>query len=126
MKDKVANLSLPKVPRLEDYGLREGDLEKTTYRDMVLSDGVSSVIMVVGTALSIWAFSWWGIGIACIGLGILYLVRRVLNACLNSELDTAREKFKLALETYYSQRHLYDAELDKIDQQQKQKILKEE
>jgi hypothetical protein len=126
MKDKVANFSLPKMPRLEDYGLREGDFEKITYRDMVLSDGVSSVIMVVGTALSIWAFSWWGIGISCIGLGVLYLVRRVLNGCLNSEMDTARENFKLALETYYSQQHLYDAELDNIEQQQKQKILKEQ
>ena len=105
------------MPRVQDYGLEEEDLKKVTARDILLSEGLASLVMVVGTALSIWAYSWWGIALACIGLGVLYAVRRVLNVVLKSKLDASRLTFKAALNEYYINRHLYDAELDEIERQ---------
>ena len=111
------------MPRVQDYGLKEEDLKKVTARDILLSEGLASLVMVVGTALSIWAYSWWGIALACVGLGVLYAVRRVLNVVLKSKLDASRLNFKAALNEYYINRHLYDAEIDEIE---RQKILNEE
>ena len=110
-------MTAPIMPRVQDYGLEEEDLKKVTVRDILLSEGLASLVMVVGTALSIWAYSWWGIALACIGLGVLYAVRRVLNVVLKSKLDASRLTFKAALNEYYINRHLYDAELDEIERQ---------
>ena len=117
MARKNQEVTTPIMPKVQDYGLEEEDLKKVTIRDILLSEGLASVVMVLGTALSIWAYSWWGIGLACIGLGVLYATRRVLSVVLKSELDASRLTFKAALNEYYISRHLYDAELDEIERQ---------
>ena len=123
MARKNQEVTAPIMPKVQDYGLEEEDLKKVTIRDILLSEGLASVVMVLGTALSIWAYSWWGIALACIGLGVLYATRRVLSVVLKSELDASRLTFKAALNEYYINRHLYDAELDEI---QRQKLLDKE
>ena len=110
-------MTAPVIPKVQDYCLTEEDLKKVTARDIFLSEGLASVVMVVGTALSIWAYSWWGIALACIALGVLYATRRVMNVVLKSKLDASRLTFKAALNEYYINRHLYDAELDEIERQ---------
>ena len=117
MISKTRKMTAPVIPKVQDYGLAEEDLKKVTVRDILLSEGLASVVMVVGTALSIWAYSWWGIALACIVLGVLYGTRRVLNVVLKSKLDASRLTFKAALSEYYINRHLYDAELDEIERQ---------
>ena len=117
MARKNQEVTAPIMPKVQDYGLEEEDLKKLTIRDILLSEGLASVVMVLGTALSIWAYSWWGIALACIGLGVLYATRRVLSVVLKSELDASRLTFKAALNEYYISRHLYDAELDEIERQ---------
>ena len=117
MARKNQEVTAPIMPKVQDYGLEEEDLKKVTLRDLLLSEGLASVVMVLGTALSIWAYSWWGIALACIGLGVLYATRRVLSVVLKSELDASRLTFKAALNEYYISRHLYDAELDEIERQ---------
>ena len=117
MARKNQEVTTPIMPKVQDYGLEEEDLKKITIRDILLSEGLASVVMVLGTALSIWAYSWWGIALACIGLGVLYATRRVLSVVLKSELDASRLTFKAALNEYYISRHLYDAELDEIERQ---------
>ena len=119
MARKNQEVTAPIMPKVQDYGLEEEDLKKVTIRDILLSEGLASVVMVLGTALSIWAYSWWGIALACIGLGVLYAVRRVLNVVLKSKLDASRLNFKAALNEYYINRHLYDAELDEIERQKR-------
>ena len=117
MARKNQEVTAPIMPKVQDYGLEEEDLKKVTIRDILLSEGLASVVMVLGTALSIWAYSWWGIALACIGLGVLYATRRVLSVVLKSELDASRLTFKAVLNEYYISRHLYDAELDEIERQ---------
>ena len=117
MARKNQEVTAPIMPKVQDYGLEEEDLKKVTIRDILLSEGLASVVMVLGTALSIWAYSWWGIALACIGLGVLYATRRVLSVVLKRELDASRLTFKAALNEYYISRHLYDAELDEIERQ---------
>ena len=117
MARKNQEVTAPIMPKVQDYGLEEEELKKVTIRDILLSEGLASVVMVLGTALSIWAYSWWGIALACIGLGVLYATRRVLSVVLKSELDASRLTFKAALNEYYISRHLYDAELDEIERQ---------
>ena len=117
MARKNQEVTAPIMPKVQDYGLEEEDLKKVTIRDILLSEGLASVVMVLGTALSIWAYSWWGIALACIGLGVLYATRRFLSVVLKSELDASRLTFKAALNEYYISRHLYDAELDEIERQ---------
>ena len=117
MARKNQEVTAPIMPKVQDYGLEEEDLKKVTIRDILLSEGLASVVMVLGTALTIWAYSWWGIALACIGLGVLYATRRVLSVVLKSELDASRLTFKAALNEYYISRHLYDAELDEIERQ---------
>ena len=117
MARKNQEVTAPIMPKVQDYGLKEEDLKKVTIRDILLSEGLASVVMVLGTALSIWAYSWWGIALACIGLGVLYATRRVVSVVLKSELDASRLTFKAALNEYYISRHLYDAELDEIERQ---------
>mgnify|MGYP001364236392 FL=1 len=117
MARKNQEVTAPIMPKVQDYGLEEEDLKKVTIRDILLSEGLASVVMVLGTALSIWAYSWWGIALACIGLGVLYATRRVLSVVLKSELDASRLTFKAALNEYYISRHLYDAGLDEIERQ---------
>ena len=117
MARKNQEVTAPIMPKVQDYGLEEEDLKKVTIRDILLAEGLASVVMVLGTALSIWAYSWWGIALACIGLGVLYATRRVLSVVLKSELDASRLTFKAALNEYYISRHLYDAELDEIERQ---------
>ena len=119
MARKNQEVTAPIMPKVQDYGLEEEDLKKVTIRDILLSEGLASVVMVLGTALSIWAYSWWGIALACIGLGVLYATRRVLSVVLKSELDASRLTFKAALNEYYISRHLYDAELDEIERQKR-------
>ena len=117
MINQTQKMTAPVIPKVQDYGLTEEDLKKVTARDIFLSEGLASVVMVVGTALSIWAYSWWGIALACIVLGVLYATRRVMNVVLKSKLDASRLTFKAALNEYYINRHLYDAELDEIERQ---------
>ena len=117
MARKNQEVTAPIMPKVQDYGLEEEELKKVTIRDILLSEGLASVVMVLGTALSIWAYSWWGIALACAGLGVLYATRRVLSVVLKSELDASRLTFKAALNEYYISRHLYDAELDEIERQ---------
>ena len=119
MARKNEEVTAPIMPKVQDYGLEEEELKKVTIRDILLSEGLASVVMVLGTALSIWAYSWWGIALACVGLGVLYAVRRVLNVVLKSKLDASRLNFKAALNEYYINRHLYDAEIDEIERQKR-------
>ena len=79
MISKIRKMTAPRIPKVQDYGLTEEDLKKVTARDILLSEGLASVVMVVGTALSIWAYSWWGIALACIVLGVLYGTRRAVS-----------------------------------------------
>ena len=105
----------PKRPIPQDFGIKEADLSKSSLRDILLSEGLSSVIVVIGTVLAIWAFGWWGIGLACLGLGALYLIRILLEKVLRSRDDAAKENYKSAMELYYSKVHDYDAYIDEIE-----------
>ena len=115
----------PIKPQPESYGLKPEDLTGKTLKEIVLSESLSSVIMVVATVLSIWAFNWWGIGIACIFLGVLYLARRALNILLHSKLDESRKTYESAVEAYFTALHKYDAYADSIELEQKQVREKE-
>ena len=105
----------PKRPIPQDFGIEEADLSKSSLRDILLSEGLSSVIVVIGTVLAIWAFGWWGIGVACLGLGALYLIRILLEKVLRSRDDAAKANYKSAMELYYSKVHDYDAYIDEIE-----------
>jgi len=110
----------PIKPQPETYGLAEEDLKGKSLKEIVLSESLSSVIMVVATVLSIWAFNWWGIGIACFCLGVLYLARKALNILLHSKLDESRKTYEGAMEAYFTTLHKYDAYVDSIELEQKQ------
>lgn len=110
----------PIKPQPESYGLKPEDLNGKTLKEIVLSESLSSVIMVIATVLSIWAFNWWGIGIACICLGVLYLARRALNILLHSKLDESREAYEGAMGAYLTALHKYDAYVDSIEVEQNQ------
>jgi hypothetical protein len=98
----------PIAPRPVDFGLSEADLKRWTLRDMLLAEGLASVIMVLVTVLAIWKFWLWGIAIACAGLGVLYLIRRVLNVIVMGRVDRARAKFQEADEAHTKARREYD------------------
>ena len=108
-------LKEPKKPTPQDFGIEETDLSKNSLKDMLLSESLSSVIMVIGTVLAIWAFGWWGIGLACLGLGALYLIRSLLEKVWRTREDVAKENYKSAMEIYYSKVHDYDAHMDEIE-----------
>ena len=70
---------------------------------------------VIGTVLAIWAFGWWGIALACVGLGALYLIRSLLEKVWRTPEDVAKENYKSAMELYYRKVHDYDAHMDEIE-----------
>lgn len=116
MSDEVEDQNAPPVPpvppRPEDFGLTEADLKRLTLRDMLLAEGLASVIMVLVTVLAIWKFWLWGIAIACAALGVLYLIRRVINVVVMSRVDRARAEFKVADEAYTKARRAHDDAMD--------------
>jgi hypothetical protein len=62
--------------------------------------------------LAIWRFWLWGILIACAALGILYLVRRVINVVVMGRVDRARAEFNVADEAYTKARREHDDAMD--------------
>ena len=108
-------LKKPKKPTPQDFGIEETDLSKNSLKDILLSASRSYVIMVIGTVLAIRAFGWWGIGLACLGLGALYLIRSLLEKVWRTREDVAKENYKSAMEIYYSKVHDYDAHMDEIE-----------
>ncbi len=98
----------PVRPKPEEFGLTEHDLGRRTGRDMLLSDELASVLMVVITILSIWYWQWWGIAVACISLGALWLVRRVISVTVRGRVDTARDAYLARMETYEAERRAHD------------------
>ncbi len=108
-------LKEPKKPTPQDFGILETDLSENSLKDMLLSESLSSVIMVIGTVLAIWVFGWWGIGLACLGLGALYLSRSLLGKVWRTRKEVAKENYKSAMELYYSKIHDYDAYMDEIE-----------
>ncbi len=109
----------PVKPKPKEFGLDELDLKGRTVKDIVLSESLSSVLMVLGTVLAIWALGWWGIGAACLGLGVLYVLRRLLNIVLHTDRDEGRKNYRDAISEYYSELHKYDAYLDSLEQRNK-------
>ena len=108
----------PIPPRPEDFGLTEADLKRWTLRDMLLAEGLASVIMVLVTVLAIWRFWLWGILIACAALGILYLVRRVINVVVMGRVDRARAEFNVADEAHTKARREHDDAMDEWEARQ--------
>jgi hypothetical protein len=102
----------PVRPRVEDFGLTDADLKRRTVRDVLLAEELASVIMVVGTVLAIWRFGWWGIAVACAGLGALYLVSRGLDGWLTGGIDKARATYHEAMEAYDRALNIHDAAMD--------------
>mgnify|MGYP001285972410 CR=1 FL=1 len=114
-------LEEPKKPTPQDFGIEETDLSKNSLKDILLSESLSSVIMVIGTVFAIWVFGWWGIGLACLGLGALYLSRSLLGKTWRTREEVAKESYKTAMELYYSKVHDYDAYMDEIERTGKSK-----
>ena len=112
-------MKAPVKPQPKEFGLDELNLKGRTVKDIVLSESLSSVLMVLGTVLAIWALGWWGIGVACFGLGILYVLRRLLNILLHTERDEGRKNYSDAISEYYTELHKYDAYLDSLEQRKK-------
>ena len=109
----VAVAPVPPVrPRVEDFGLTDADLKRRTVRDVLLAEELASVIMVVGTALAVWRFGWWGIAVACAGLGALYLVRGGLDGWLTGGIDEARAAYHAAMEARDRALNIHDAAMD--------------
>ncbi len=102
----------PIPPRPEDFGLTEADLKRWTLRDMLLAEGLASVIMVLVTVLAIWKYWLWGILIACAALGVLYLIRRVVNVVVMGRIDRARADFREAEEVHTKARREHDNAMD--------------
>ena len=112
---------LPPVrPKPEEFGLTEHELGRRTARDILLSDELASVLMVVITILSIWYWQWWGIAVACVALGALWLVRRVISVTVRGRIDTAREAYLARMETYEAERRAHDEAMWEHEQRCKQ------
>lgn len=105
--------SAPRMPELADHGLVELDLKRVTSRDILLSEELTTVIVVVGTAVAIWCFGWWGIAVACAGLALLYGLRRVVELTVKGRLDMARAAYDAEMESYNVSRRAHDAAMDK-------------
>ncbi len=110
--EKESMTKFPSPPKLEDYGLVDADLKRWTIRDFLLSEELSSVLMVLGTVLAIWAVGWWGIAVALFGLALLYGTRRMIEINLFSQLDKTRQIYKLAAENHDLARNEYEANLE--------------
>ena len=102
----------PVAPRPQDFVLSEMDLKRWTLRDVLLAEGLASVIMVLITVLAIWKYWLWGVAIACAGLGVLYLIRRVVNVIVVGRVDRARAEFKEADEAHTKARREHDEAMD--------------
>ncbi len=102
----------PVPPRPADFGLSEAEVSRSTLRDILLAEGLASVIMVLVTVLAIWKYWLWGIPIACAALGVLYLARRAVDALVMGRVDRARAEFKAAEEAYVQSRRDYDNAMD--------------
>jgi hypothetical protein len=102
----------PAAPRPGDFGLSETELKRSTLRDILLAEGLASVIMVLVTVLAIWKYWLWGIAVACAALGVLYVVRRAIDALVMGRVDRARAAFKEAEEDYTRARRAYDDAMD--------------
>tara|TARA_B100001123_G_C15070175_1_gene931282 strand:- start:313 stop:645 length:333 start_codon:yes stop_codon:yes gene_type:complete len=100
------------MPELADHGLVETDLKRATLRDVLLSEELTTVIVVVGTAVAIWYFSWWGIAVACAGLAVLYGLRRVVELIVKGPLDRARAAYDAEMELYNVARRAHDIAMD--------------
>ena len=112
-------LKKPKKPTPQDFGIEETDLSKNSLKDILLSESLSSVIVVIGTVLAIWAFGWWGIGLACLGLGALYLIRSLLEKVWRTREDVAKENYKSAIVRYYLNVDDFYAHMDEIERKGK-------
>ena len=104
--------SAPRMPELADHGLVEADLKRATPRDVLLSEELTTMIVVVGTAVAIWYFSWWGIVVACAGLAVLYGLRRAVELTVHGRLDRARAAYDAKMGLYNIARRAHDAAMD--------------
>ena len=102
----------PVPPRPEDFGLSEADMKRPTLRDLLLAEGLASVIMVLVTVLAIWRFWLWGIAIACAALGVLYLVRRMVSVLVMGRVDRARAAYRAAEDVHTKARRVHDEAMD--------------
>ena len=98
----------PTVPNPQDFGLSDAELKRPTLRDLLLAEGLASVIMVLVTVFAIWKYWLWGIAIACAALGVLYLIRRVVDGLVMGRVDRARAEFKAAEDAYTKARRDHD------------------
>ena len=112
-------MEAPKKPKVDDFGINEADLNKNSLKDILLSESLSSLIMVLGTVLAIWAVGWWGIGLACLGLAVLYFVRKLLSNVLRTKKDVAKENYQGAMDVYYREVHTHDAYMDELERKSK-------
>ncbi|MDA1309187.1 MAG: hypothetical protein O2985_06215 [Proteobacteria bacterium] len=102
----------PIEPLPVDFGLDEADLKRLTLRDMLLSEGLASVSIVLVTVLAIWRFWLWGIALACAALGVIYLLRRAIDVLVIGRIDKARVEYDAAMQAHTRARHAYDEAMD--------------
>ena len=102
----------PIEPGPVDFGLNETDLKRLTLRDMLLSEGLATVSIVLVTVLAIWRFWLWGIALACATLGVIYLLRRAIDVLVIGRIDKARVEYGAAMQAHTRARHAYDEAMD--------------
>jgi hypothetical protein len=102
----------PIAPFPRDFGLSDAEMKRHTLRDILLAEGLASVTMVLVTVLAIWKYWLWGIAIACGALGVLYLLRRLVDVLVMGRVDRARAEFKIAEEAYTKARRVHDEAMD--------------
>jgi hypothetical protein len=102
----------PIEPRPVDFGLNEADLKRLTLRDILMSEGLTTVSIVLVTVLAIWRFWLWGIALACVALGVIYLLRRAIDVLVIGRIDKARVEYGAAMQAHIKARHAYDEAMD--------------
>jgi len=102
----------PIEPRSLDFGLNEVDLKRLTLRDMLLSEGLATVTIVLLTVFAIWRFWLWGIALACAALGVIYLLRLAIDVLVIGRVDKARVEYGVAMQAHVRSRRAYDEAMD--------------
>ncbi len=110
----------PSVPQLADFGLRDGDLKRLTFRRMLLAEELPTVGIVVITVLAIWKFGWWGIAVAVAALGLLYAARLGVERWVWSRLDLAIRDYDLAMDAYERARQAHDDAMETWEKRHRQ------
>ena len=113
----------PVRPTPEEFGLSEHDLRRKTVRDILLAEELASVLMVAIVILSIWYWQWWGIAVACAALGVLYLLRRVIEKTVKGRVDMAREAYGARMDVYEAERLAHDNAVWELEERKGQDSL---